>query len=499
MSDLFPPIRSAAEMAPQSAWVAEIPGLREQSERWLRELPAVRDRVQRQARALATPALHPAGIGRLLAVAGRVIGQAAVWATADLGKAVYRSAVYGEREDIRLTTAVARAEELVRDFGPVYVKLGQFISTAQGLLPNDVVDAFAWCRDEVPSFSPAKARRIVERELGKPLREVFESFGDRPLASASIAQVHAARMHDGRDVVVKIRRPGLRRQFEADIRAMALLAAFGEGRSPAVRAANAHGFVDLFSQLVLEEMDFRLEALNMVEIGLASEDAGMLASMRVPRPIPGLVTKRVLVMEYLPGSRYTDAAGNLAPDVDRAGLIRLGIQGVLEHTLVYGIFHGDLHAGNVFLEPDGRFVLLDYGIVGRLDAQQRAALVQFMLGVGTFDIRGQLDGLQRLGAIPPGTDMDELAAVFEAMEAESELPEVVTHDQIVEGMGEVLRVLVAHDFRLPKELVLFFKNLLYLNGLAATLAPDLNLLGEVDPIFQYFAAKYENEVPQFRQ
>jgi len=492
-------------MLPASAWIAEIPGLRERSELWLRELPSVRAHLERKARHLATPALHPAGIGRLLSVAGRLATEAAAWATVDLGKAVYRAAVYGERAgerdgDLRLTTAVHRAQELVRDFGPVYVKLGQFIASAQGLLPDEVVDAFAWCRDEVPPVSTSKARRIVERELGRPIDAVFESFGDLPIASASIAQVHAARLReDGREVVVKVRRPGLRGQFEADVRAMALLAAFAEQRSPAVRVASPHGFVELFSQLVLEEMDFRLEALNMVEIGLASEDAGMLSSMRVPRPIPGLVTERVLVMEYLPGTRYTDAAGNLDADVDPAGLIRLGIQGVLEHTLVYGIFHGDLHAGNVFLEPDGRFVLLDYGIVGRLDARQRAALVQFMLGVGTLDIRNQLEGLRELGAIPADADLDELTAVFEAMEAEAEIPETITHDQMVEGMADVMRVLVAHGFRLPKELVLFFKNLLYLNGLAATLAPELNLLGEIDPVFQYFATKYETEVSDFTQ
>jgi len=218
--------------------------------------------------------------------------------------------------------------------------------------------------------------------------------------------------------------------------------------------------------------------------------------LRVPRPLPGLVTPRVLVMEYLPGKRYTDAAGHLDPDVDRAAIIRLGIQGVLEHTLVYGIFHGDLHAGNVFLEPDGRFVLLDFGIVGRLDARQRAALVQFMMGVGTWDARTQLEAMREFGAVPPDTDVGALAAQLEALDAEHH-DAVVTHEQIVQGMGQVMRILVAHGFRLPKELVLFFKNLLYLNGLAATLEPDLNLLGEVDPIFQYFAAKYEQELSVF--
>ena len=497
MSDVVPPIRSAAEMLPYSAWAAEIPELPFEVDEWLRTLPKERERLGRESRALATPALHPTGIGRLAQVAARLIGAAAEWATVDLGRAVYRSVIYGERDDPRVSAAVERAQQVVRDSGPVYVKLGQFISTAQGLLPNEVVDAFAWCRDEVPPVPTSVARRIVERELGQPIDAVFESFGEFPLASASIAQVHAARLRDsGREVVVKVRRPGLRRQFEADVRAMALLAAVGEARSGAVRAANAHGFVELFAHLVLEEMDFRLEALNMVEIGLASEDAGMFEALRVPRPMPGLVTQRVLVMEYLPGAPYTDAAGHFDADVDPAAIIRLGIQGVLEHTLVYGIFHGDLHAGNVFLEPDGRFVLLDFGIVGRLDARQRAALVQFMMGVGTWDARAQLEGLREFGAIPDDTDIAELAATLEALD-EQQHPDVITHEQIVEGMGKVMRVLVAHGFRLPKELVLFFKNLLYLNGLAATLAPDLNLLGEVDPIFQYFAAKYEQELSVF--
>jgi len=497
VSDIVPQIRSAAEMLPHSAWVADVPGLQAAAERWLQTLPAERTRLQREARALATPALHPGGFGRLAQVAGRLIGAAAAWATVDLGRTVYRSIMFGERDGARITAAVERGEQVVRDSGPVYVKLGQFISTAQGLLPDEVVDAFAWCRDEVPPVRTSVARRIVERELRRPIEDVFESFGDHPIASASIAQVHAARLRDtGQEVVVKVRRPGLRRQFEADIRAMSLLAAFGEARSSAVRAANARGFVELFAQLVLEEMDFRLEALNMVEIGLASEDAGMFDALRVPRPVPGLVTPRVLVMEYLPGKRYTDAAGHLDAGVDPAAIIRLGIQGVLEHTLVYGIFHGDLHAGNVFLEPDGRFVLLDYGIVGRLDARQRAALVQFMMGVGMWDARAQLEGLREFGAIPADTDMAELVATLEALD-EQQHPDVVTHEQIVEGMGKVMRILVAHGFRLPKELVLFFKNLLYLNGLAATLAPDLNLLGEVDPIFQYFAAKYEQEISLF--
>src|SRR5437763_1456446 len=185
---------SAAEMLPHSAWAADVAGLSEQAGEWLRALPAERARLRGQARVLATPALHPSGIGRVAQVAGRVIGAAAGWATVDLGRAAYRSVILGERDDGRVAAAVERAEQIVRDSGPVYVKLGQFISTAQGLLPDEVVDTFAWCRDEVPPMRTSVARRVVERELGRPIDEVFESFGDHPIASASIAQAHGARL-----------------------------------------------------------------------------------------------------------------------------------------------------------------------------------------------------------------------------------------------------------------------------------------------------------------
>src|SRR5437764_82417 len=158
MSDVIPPIRSAAEMLPHSAWVEGVPGLAEHVEEWLQTLPARREKLGRHARTLATPALHPAGIGRLAEVAGRITGAAASWATVDLGRTVYRAVLYGESDDARMAAALERAQQVVRDSGPAYVKLGQFISTAQGILPDDVVEGFAWCRDEVPPVRTSTVR-----------------------------------------------------------------------------------------------------------------------------------------------------------------------------------------------------------------------------------------------------------------------------------------------------------------------------------------------------
>ena len=192
------------------------------------------------------------------------------------------------------------SKHLVQAGGPAYVKLGQLIATAKGALPDPWTEAFAWCRDEVPSLKAGVAEAVIDAEFGHRRAETFESIDPvadgrrqhRPGAPGPLA--------DGTEVAVKVQRPGLRQRFEADIRALAVIAFVADRLSKRARIANLPGFVELFAQLALEELDFRLEALNMVEIGLANEEAG-LDHIRFPRPIPGLVTGRVLVMERMRG------------------------------------------------------------------------------------------------------------------------------------------------------------------------------------------------------
>jgi len=277
------------------------------------------------------------------------------------------------------------------------------------------------------------------------------------------------------------------------------MAGVAERLVPEARMANLSGFVELFAQIVLEELDFRLEAVNIVELGLASENAGQ-DYVNYPRPIPGLVATNVLVMERVPGVRYTDAAVAYPETVDGDKLLRLAIQSVLEQTLIYGKFHGDLHAGNVFIAPDGKFSLVDFGIIGRLTAEQRAALVRFMIGFARGDVRMQLQAMREFGAIPAHADMDALVA--EVSVHADKLADIeiragqVTQglDELAESMSMIMRLLMGSGFVVPKELVLFFKNLLYLNGFAAALAPNANLLDEIEPIFSYFATRYPQAI-----
>jgi ubiquinone biosynthesis protein len=494
-----PPLPELGDLVERSEWLRGRPGLEGEVRRWQSSLGAERDRIAGEARELATPRLRRIPFGALFLLCIRflwfslagLIGRFAARRRNPSGAPGSSGSSEG--------AAVRRSKHLVQAGGPAYVKLGQLIATARGALPDPWTEAFAWCRDEVPALKDGVAEGVIDRELGHRRAETFTSIDPHPVAAASIAQVHLARLADGTEVAVKVQRPGLRARFEADIRALSVIAVVADRLSQRARIANLPGFVELFAQLVLEELDFRLEAMNMTEIGLANEDAG-LDHIRIPRPIPGLVTARVLVMERVPGIRYTDAAA-AHPDLDGQRIVRLAVQGVLEHALLYGVFHGDLHAGNVLIDEAGNFSLVDFGIAGRLDASQRAALCRLVIGFARNDFAAQVAAVAELGALPPGIDLAPLVRQF-AEESTVLLAAVdrplsqLDFGSLTAQVSRAIRLLAEHRFRQPKELVLFSKNLLYLNGLCNAFAPDINLLSEIAPVFLYFQTKYPQEIAQ---
>lgn len=496
-SSSIPPLPDLQALLASSSWAAGQPDLVAAASRWQRTLPAVRRELGGEAAALARPRLWVDTVSSLAATGWKIASAAAPDAPLALLSAAASASGMPIAPPPSSRGTLQRAERLVRAGGPAYVKLGQFISTARGLLPEEWVQAFAWCRDQVPPLDEDVALETISDELGGRM-SLLSHIDPEPLAAASIAQVHAGSLQDGTSVVIKVRRPGLRSQLRADIESMAIVAALGERLHPAARMANLTGFVELFAQLVLQELDFRLEALNLVELGVAFEDAG-IDYCTLPRPIPDLVTEGVLVMERVSGISYDKASYEYGPALDGDRLLRLAIQGVLETTLIYGRFHGDLHAGNVLIDGGNRFSLVDFGICGRIDAAQRAALVRFMLAFAAMDARGQLTALEHFGALPEDADIDALSEQLQA-EADRIDPSAgnqLTFDELGETVARVLRILSANRFRLPKELVLFFKNLLYLSGFTASVAPDADLLGEIEPVLSHFMAKYGDQLSEF--
>jgi ubiquinone biosynthesis protein len=435
---------------------------------WRQGVDAERDRARWQVpRWLETGHLPP--LGRLLKVVGLVGAALGTWYVTDRRRGNPTSRQGLSR---RLRRAFAR-------LGPTYIKLGQIISGGEGLFPEELVAEFKLLRDRVPPEPFEDVRRVVEIELGRSLDDVFESFDREPLAAASIAQVHAAQLRTGETVVVKVQRPQVARLVRQDIEAMAWLSPRLVGRIPIAALANPPALVELFAETIVEELDFRLEAQNMLDVARVLAETGQRAVM-VPRPHPTLVTKRVLVMERLDGFKWDDVRSMRDAGVDTEAVLHAGLVAFMEGAMLYGVFHGDLHGGNLFVRPDGRTVLLDFGITGRLEQHKRLAFLMLLVGATSGDVMGQLRALVGLGAFPPDTDLE---AVFTDLGLDRTIdPTQLSADELVHELQELTKKLLAYGARAPKELMLFVKNMMFLDGAIATLAPDLDIIGEIEKV-----------------
>ncbi len=484
-------IPSFVELGKNSEWINSQEGLLEEFLRLETEVPALRKSLIKTAQTLSKPTVNPYGLTTIGQTAGRVTVAGAKM-FAGYPKLFYKRVMFGDEFPTTSENAMEQLQDVIRAGGASTIKLGQFIASAKGLLPDDVVESFSWCRDQVPAMDFLTISKIIQEELNVKISEVFKEISREPIAAASIAQVHTAILKDGREVVVKVQRRGLKRSFMKDLRAMALIAFLAEKKFEVAKQANLAGFVELFANLVMQEIDFRLEAVNMLELGLAAEHAGV-NFVDFPRPVVGMVKRKVLIMERLNGKPYNNLQWDTLSKESRRRLVQLVISGVLEHTLVYGVFHGDLHAGNVLAEENGRLGLIDFGIVGRIDLLQRASLVRFMIGIGMNNYTVELNALKDFGAFDDSVDVDQLA---KDLEAEITLSDDIHYTDIADQVGAIVRFLMKRQAKLPSALILFFKNLLYLNSFIASVDPEINLMAEIAPIFQYFRAKYPDQMKQ---
>ena len=382
--------------------------------------------------------------------------------------------------------------------GPTYIKLGQILSAGEGVFPEELVGEFRLCRDQVPAESFETVRRTVEADLERPLEAVFSSFEEVPIAAASIAQVHAARLVSGEDVVVKVQRPEIDRQVRRDLAVMAWLAPLLVGRIPVAALANPPALVDLFSETIGEELDFRLEAENMLDVARVlarTAPAGTKRALVVPRPHPILVTRRVLVMERLHGYAWGDAETMRAAGIDSAQVLMAALIAFLEGLVLFGVFHGDLHAGNLLVCPDGRVALLDFGITGRLDDQGRRGLLRLVMSTATNDVRSQVAAMCELGALPADVDVDRVITDLRLDQPVVD-PTTMDAEQLTREIREMAKSLLEYGARMPKALMLFVKDMLFIDNSMATMAPDVDVLGQIVAILTHLQTRHGDRIAQ---
>ncbi len=448
--------------------------------RWMPVAARLRSAAQAEVPSLTRARRLPPG-RRVLTVV-RTLGAAVVpWLIAK------RRRRYATPEASRADVSL-RLRRAAEHLGPTYIKLGQIISSGEGLFPAELVAEFKKCRDQVPAEPFDVVRRVVEADLGCRLSDMFSSFDTTPLAAASIAQVHAATLHTGEEVVVKVQRPSVAGFVRNDLRVMAWLAPFLVGRIPIASLANPPALVELFAETIVEELDFRMEAANMVDVAAMLHELGNHGYV-VPRPHPTLVTRRVLVMQRVSGFNFDDVAGMKDAGIDTEDVVRTAMVALMEGAMVYGVFHGDLHGGNLFVLADGRTALLDFGIVGRLTGDRRLAFLRLMLGATTNDVVGQMAAMRDLGALPADTDIPAVVRDLR-LDQPTVDPTTLSGEELVAEVQRVVKALLGYGAKLPKELMLYVKNMVFLDGAMARLAPDLDLLGEIAKISLMFAERH---------
>jgi ubiquinone biosynthesis protein len=374
-------------------------------------------------------------------------------------------------------TAAQHARVAIEELGPTAIKLGQILSARDDVLPPDWKHELARLQDAAPLVPPAAIRAAIAEELGHPLHESFDSFVDAPLACASIGQAHAATLPDGIDVVVKVRRPGVVEQVELDLDVIATVVLLLSRASRRVRSLDAMDLVDQFSTTLRHELDYLREANNVERF--AANFAGD-PDIRIPAVHHDLSTARVLTLERLRGFKVDDLDALTAAGIDHVALAQRATSLVLRSIFEHGFFHADPHPGNFFVEPDGTIGLIDFGMVGEVDAATRAALMGVLMALITSDAKPLVDAAMRLGISPESTDEDALTADLTELMT-THLSKPLGELGLGQVLSSVLAVVRRHRLRFPSNLALLAKTLAMCEGLAAHLDPQFRMTDAIAP------------------
>jgi predicted unusual protein kinase regulating ubiquinone biosynthesis (AarF/ABC1/UbiB family) len=371
-----------------------------------------------------------------------------------------------------LAAARSKGDELASDLermGPTFIKLGQLLSTRADLLPQPYLDGLARLQDSLEPFPFEVARDIIEDELGVRLSRMYDDFDETPMAAASLGQVHAAVLRGGRPVVVKVQRPGIRRQVFDDLEVLESLAERLEAHTQQGRLFAATDLLAQFRRSMLDELDYRKEAGHLVRLAQIVAERDRLV---VPAPYDDFTTGRVLTMDRINGRKVTELSPLARLDVDGPALARELFEAYLDQILVEGFFHADPHPGNVLLTTDGRLGLIDLGMVARVTPEMRDRLIRLLLAVG--ERRGEEVARIAASMSQPidGCDQHRFTAdVAELVERNA----VATVGQLDAGrlVLDLTRACGAAGLRPPPELSMVGKALLNLDLVARILDPDV--------------------------
>ena len=412
------------------------------------------------------------------------------------------------REIAALSRGV-RLRLALQELGPIFVKFGQILSTRRDLVPTDIAEELAQLQDRVAPFPGELARAQIEKALGRSIDEAFAEFDTEPLASASVAQVHAARLSDGREVVVKVLRPDVERQIDADIALLKRVAGLVDRAHPAADKVRPREIVAEIESTLAAEMDLQREGANasvLRRFWLDSDD------LYVPEVIWSHTGERTLTLERVRGIPSDDIAALDAAGIDRTALAAKGVRVFYTQVFRDNFFHADAHAGNIWVDIDParranpRFIALDFGIMGQLSSEDQYYLAENFMAIFNRDYRRIAELHVEAGWMPSHVRIDELEAAARAV-SEPYLTRPLSEISLAEVLIKLFRTAQRYELTLQPQLILLQKTLLNIEGVGRLLDPKLDIWAVARPVLetilveryspQRLAAEFRKRLPEF--
>jgi len=366
-----------------------------------------------------------------------------------------------------------KPEELADDLermGPTFVKLGQLLSSRADLLPAPYLAALARLQDKVKPFSFAEVEEIVQSELGVRISKAFALFDPTPIAAASLGQVHAAALRDGRPVVVKVQRPGIREQIIEDFEVLSELAAFFDEHTKIGKRYQFRKIIDEFKTTLFQELDYQREASNLVSL---AENLKEFQRIHIPLPVQDYTSRKVLTMDYVRGTKITKLSPLTRIDIDGEALADEVFRAYLKQVLVDGLFHADPHPGNVFLTDDGRIALLDLGMVGRMTPGMQEQILKLLLSLSEGNAETAIEIVLKISETSEDFDEPEFRRKIGKLIVEQRDATLEKMD-IGKALLGVTRTSADTGLYVPSDLTLLGKTLLQLDQIGKILSPDFN-------------------------
>jgi ubiquinone biosynthesis protein len=376
----------------------------------------------------------------------------------------------------------------LEELGPIWVKLGQALSTRRDLLPTEIADELAKLQDRVPPFPGAEAKAIVEQAYGKPVEEVFESFDEAPLAAASIAQVHTARLRSGEEVVIKVVRPGVRARIERDLEVMYVLAGLARDYVKEGYRLRPLEVVQEYEKTIIDELDLMRESANAAQLKRNFAGSDLLY---VPAIYWDYCRPEVMVMERIHGVLVSDMDELRRRNTNIQALAENGVEIFFTQVFRHNLFHADMHPGNIFVQVDDpqrpRYAAVDFGIVGTLDARDQHYLAENFLAFFDRDYNRVARLHVDSGWVPKDTRVDELEAAIRTV-CEPIFNKPLSEISFATVLMRLFEIARRFDMRVQPQLILLQKTLLQIEGLGRQLYPELDLWKTAQPIMQEWGA-----------